>query len=248
MSDEQLARVQARLDEEGRRRERRRAIKACKARREARHAELRERHGARHRSRRVALLMLTPGRRVPSRRAFERALDAYNERQGIVVNEGGRDTAWALVRVLVRRYSAQGQGFGCTVAQLSRGMQKRGRRRERRCIQLTLRRLEAMGIVHVEHVKLAGSTRRERDHLRVFLGSQLVAPSPAESSTTSRAAAPVPPASRAKGETDSAGYAGRERGPPATPAANGGDERGERVAQLALLLEQLGDDPFGALR
>lgn len=91
---------------------------------------------------------------------FEAHYQATCDREGWTFDRRGLNTAWELYTVLWRRYRVEGQDFELTNAQLSIALDRRGRPRARRTVQLTRKRLQTMGVFHFEHVK-RGTWRRD---------------------------------------------------------------------------------------
>lgn len=123
---------------------------------------------------------LSLGKRIKqlSAEQFERLYADMCSREALPFDRRGLNTAYELYRVEMAAYRGQGQLFETTNAQRSRALETRGRRRERRSVQYTRKRLELMGLVSYEHLRRGfvceGRWRPgpRRDSLRV----ELIAP------------------------------------------------------------------------
>lgn len=102
---------------------------------------------------------------------FERLYQRMCERESLPFDRRGLNTAYALYRLDVASYRAQGQDHETTNRQRGIALSSHGRPRCRRTIQLTRKRLEAMGLVRYHHVRRSGAQRTpgQLDSLRVQL-------------------------------------------------------------------------------
>lgn len=91
--------------------------------------------------------------------------------EGLAFDRRGLNTAYELYRADVAAYRAQGQDHETTNAQRGVALASRGRPRCRRTIQLTRKRIEAMGLVAYHHVRRSGARAipGQLDSLRVQL-------------------------------------------------------------------------------
>lgn len=98
----------------------------------------------RYRNRELALAAAIPPPRQLPRADFDRLyLQTFP-----ASDTRGLNTAWTLYAALWARCRACGPDFELTNEQLSRALSSRGRPRARRTVQLTRKRLEAMGLWH----------------------------------------------------------------------------------------------------
>lgn len=120
------------------------------------------------RDRQAALALAYTVRQV-SRREFERLYAAMCASQGLPNDRRGLNTAYELYSVEIRAYRAQGQDFETTNRQRELALSSRGRPRCRRTVQLTRKRLEAMGLIRYHHIRRGGWRAGQKDTLRVQL-------------------------------------------------------------------------------
>jgi hypothetical protein len=136
------------------------------AKRKARRRELARMAGIRpHRHERTRPLAL--GRAYPkmwqlNADAFEALYRATCDREGgWTFDRRGLNTAWALYLILWRWYRRYGQDFEFTNTNMADALKARGRPRKERTVQLTRKRLEAMGVLAFAWVK-RGTWQRDR--------------------------------------------------------------------------------------
>jgi len=79
----------------------------------------------------------------------------------------GLNTAWKLYEVIWRAERVLGHHYETTTGRQRRALEKRGRRRCRRSVQYTARRLEAMGLVNTRPVRRRQNTPGHRDTIRI---------------------------------------------------------------------------------
>lgn len=105
--------------------------------------------------------------RQVTREQFDALYAGMCEREGIPDDPRGRNTAYTLYRVEAAAWRAKGQDFETTNGQRTVALNSRGRERQRRTVQRTRKRLEAMGLLRYSHIRRCGARAGHRDSLRV---------------------------------------------------------------------------------
>jgi len=126
------------------------------------------------RSQRDGLALAYPVQRV-SRATFVTLFAQLQQREGITLSARGLQTAYVAYRGHSARYRVKGQDHRTCRPQQARGMERRGRPRCPRTMQRVDRRLEAMGLIRVVHVKRLRATAGHMDHIAVRLLNCFVA-------------------------------------------------------------------------
>lgn len=152
-----------------------------------------------------------------TRSEFDAAYGAMCAREGLKDDTRGRNTAYALYRAEIAAYRVRRRPEGQTTnGQRQVSLSSQGRPRCRRTVQLTRKRLQAMGVVRYEHIRRRGA-ESPRDTLRV----ELLGVSVGNRRSRRRANCTPPPEAGAAALQADAAPARKEVIAPASPAENG---------------------------
>lgn len=155
--------------------------------------------------------------RQVSRSEFDSLYGRMCEREGLKDDARGRNTVYALYRVEMAAYYAQGQDFETTNGQRETALSSQGRPRCRRTVQRQRKRLELMELVAYRHIRRSGPAciAGQMDTLRVHLLPR------ARARGDRTLANVIPPSGAERGPSGPTRSATTEGVPPAAPAGIG---------------------------